>query len=582
MPPIGDAFEPPPELPLEILAAVAVVLILQPLPDGFVKDQYQLYPDPAFCVGAIDCVMIARNGLLSRGINFENVLRVLEGVGSRVHRLTGRARKSGTTTPVLPSTTTKIGCREILPTDLEAVINLLTTGFQRDRQYWVNAIHRLSEHTTPSGFPKYGYLLESDGVLVGVLLAIFTSRIEDGTISVRCNGSSLYVAPAFRAYVPLLIKRYERAKNVTYLNITPAPRTWAMVEAQGYKRFSNGLQIVLYFQWLSIRHLPNVKIETINHHDERLPSFESDLLADHAGYGFLADEPIPTGYKLIWHDEFTSLSLRSGGPTYDGLAGGTGTWAAPGATYSADPRGVAGYGYDWFVDPSYYGWTGYTGPFTITAEGLRIRAERPPAAMATTLPPVSSFNWARNRKDHFLINQSDQTPWLSGQLSTPYSVRISPPFYIEARAKMPVGISRPFPAIWLITGGMKTDEKQSYEIDIHEGFGDSDRLHSTIHVNGQKVYPVVDMPSGVELSKGFNTWGCLVTKEKQTFYFNNVEVGHIETPAGANANKPYMLILDVSAGLPWKGGGPPSGGPHDMIVRYLGLYAPDSRGLSLK
>ena len=50
----------------------------------------------------------------------------------------------------------------------------------------------------------------------------------------------------------------------------------------------------------------------------------------------------------------------------------------------------------------------------------------------------------------------------------------------------------------------------------------------------------------------------------------------------ANVDQPFGITLNVSAGLPWKGGGPPSGGPDDMIVRYVRLYAPDTRGLTLK
>jgi hypothetical protein len=203
--------------------------------------------------------------------------------------------------------------------------------------------------------------------------------------------------------------------------------------------------------------------------------------------------------------------------------------------------------------------------------------------MASLLPSVTTFKWRHQNNDQW-IGLSDRAPWLSGQISSYYAVRISPPLYFEARAKMPVGIGRPFPAIWMITGGPPNNPgKQNYEIDVHEGFGDSNQLHSTIHVDQQtKFIPVVNKPSGVELSQDFNTWGCHVTKERQIFFFNGVEVGRVETPPDANANQPYMLIFDVSAGIPWRGGGPPSGGPHDMVVRSVRLYAPDTRGLTLK
>jgi hypothetical protein len=283
---------------------------------------------------------------------------------------------------------------------------------------------------------------------------------------------------------------------------------------------------------------------------------------------------VPDGYRLVWSDRLTWLSLRTGGPTSDGQILGSGTWAAPGAWYSIDPRGVAGYGYDWFVDPTYAGWpAGYQGQFAITDEGLRIRAEAPPLGMKALLPTVRGV-----------------TPWISGQVNSYYAVRITPPFYFEARAKMPAGVGRPFPAIWLVTGAhhRSTDTGKEYEIDVHEGFGDSDRLHSTIHWSTSPIkrdYPaktVVDMPSGIDLSTTFNTWGCHVTEERQTIFFNGREVGRIETPDAANADQPFGIVLDVSAGIPWKGGGPPSDGPHDMVVRYVMLYAPNTRGLTLR
>ena len=289
---------------------------------------------------------------------------------------------------------------------------------------------------------------------------------------------------------------------------------------------------------------------------------------------------VPLGYRLVWSDEFKTLSLRTGGWTYNGLASGSGIWSAPGASYTSDPRGVEGYGYDWFINPSYDHWpVGYPvqGQFAITNEGLRIRAEAPWASMTAILPKIAQHGGI--------------TPWMSGQINSFHAVRIKPPFYFEARAKMPIGIGRPFPAIWLVTGAHRpypNDHGKEYEIDVHEGFGDNTRLHSAIHWNTSPVthdFPsrgVVDMPAGVDLSAGFNTWGCKVTKDQQIFFFNGVEVGRVETPSTADSYQPYGIILNVSAGLPWDGGGPPSGGPHDMIVRYVRLYAPDTRGLTLK
>lgn len=283
----------------------------------------------------------------------------------------------------------------------------------------------------------------------------------------------------------------------------------------------------------------------------------------------LAADVIPSEYKLVWSDEFETFSVR---------AGGRGTWVIPGACYGDDPRGAPANGYDWFVNPSYRGWpSGYHGPVALTSEGLRIRSESRPD-IAKTLPKVKGVQ-----------------PWLSGQVNSIFSVRIKPPFYFEARAKMPMGVGQPFPAIWLITDahnscgelGVARREGEDYEVDVHEGYGDSDHLHSAIAWNHNPARPnptklianvVVD-----DLSTGFNTWGCHITTERQTTFFNGREVGQVETPETGNPAQYFNIVLDVSAGIPWEeGGGLPSGGPHDMIVRYVKLYARDNQGLILR
>ena len=65
----------------------------------------------------------------------------------------------------------EIRARQITDADLETVVNLLTRGFEvRSRHFWQRALTRLKSHRTPRGFPKFGYLLESDGAPVGVIL----------------------------------------------------------------------------------------------------------------------------------------------------------------------------------------------------------------------------------------------------------------------------------------------------------------------------------------------------------------------------------------------------------------------------
>src|SRR6202035_4280305 len=86
----------------------------------------------------------------------------------------------------------------------------------------------------------FGYLLENDKIPVGVVLLLFVSFESDEGTKMRCNLSSWYVEPAFRAHGSLLISVALRHKDVTYLNISPAKHTWSIVEAQGLRRYSAG------------------------------------------------------------------------------------------------------------------------------------------------------------------------------------------------------------------------------------------------------------------------------------------------------------------------------------------------------
>jgi hypothetical protein len=142
------------------------------------------------------------------------------------------------------SPTPVIRCRQIEEGDLSAVANLLTSGFpNRSRQFWLHALDQLSQREPPHDLPKYGYLLETRGEVVGAILLICSAMRADGAVAPRCNLSSWYVEPSYRAYASLLISHALRHKGVTYLNVSAAPHTWPIIEAQGFSRYSDGLFI---------------------------------------------------------------------------------------------------------------------------------------------------------------------------------------------------------------------------------------------------------------------------------------------------------------------------------------------------
>jgi hypothetical protein len=182
-----------------------------------------------------------------------------------------------------------IRCRQIELGDIPAVAKLLTQGLpNRNEQFWQYALGQLTRHEPPRLLPKYGYLLETNNAVVGAILTICSAmRAGEGLVP-RCNLSSWYVDPAYRAYASLLVSHALRQKDVTYLNVSAAPHTWPIIEAQGFARYTEGLFICI----------PALKVpfgaEKVAvlqaEHDPQVPFdwFDQDVLRHHAEFGCLS------------------------------------------------------------------------------------------------------------------------------------------------------------------------------------------------------------------------------------------------------------------------------------------------------
>jgi hypothetical protein len=187
--------------------------------------------------------------------------------------------------PSLP-VSQRIRCREITDRDIDGVVGLLSDGFAaRSRGEWSRVLSLLKEHPTPPGFPKYGYLLEHAGMPVGVLLLIFTAVSGTQGASVRCNVSSWYVRPAYRSHAALLSARALRHKDVTYFNISPAPHTLPILEAQHYRRYAKGIVISAPVFAANRRGVMVTGIEADFRAGNGLAEDELQLLRAHAGFG---------------------------------------------------------------------------------------------------------------------------------------------------------------------------------------------------------------------------------------------------------------------------------------------------------
>jgi hypothetical protein len=68
---------------------------------------------------------------------------------------------------------------------------------------------------------------------------------EAGRLATRCNLSSWYVEPAYRAYATLLVSQALADKDATYTNVSAAPHTWPIIEAQGFSRYCDGVFVAV-------------------------------------------------------------------------------------------------------------------------------------------------------------------------------------------------------------------------------------------------------------------------------------------------------------------------------------------------
>lgn len=184
---------------------------------------------------------------------------------------------------------TTVRCRQIAASDLDAVTELLARGFpDRSRAFWVRALGLLTAHPTPAGLPKYGYLLESDGAPVGVILLIFSALPNGAQGTIRGNVSSWYVEPAFRGYAALLVAQALKQTNVTYVNVTPIKHTWPILAAQGYARYCNGAFVAVPALKLASGGARVEPADAAADPGAPFAPFERTLLLDHAGYGCIS------------------------------------------------------------------------------------------------------------------------------------------------------------------------------------------------------------------------------------------------------------------------------------------------------
>jgi hypothetical protein len=178
-----------------------------------------------------------------------------------------------------------VRCRLIEDEDIDSVVDCLRRGFPyRLKAYWARAMARMSERPPLEGFPKYGYLLEAENGVVGVILLIYSQTDAAGT-GVRCNLSSWCVDKQFRGYALVLHAMAVKRKDVTYVNVSPAPHTRRAIEVGRFKRFCEGQIVFAPILSAARRDVRVAPFAVAAPEAALLSQSEREILAEHARLG---------------------------------------------------------------------------------------------------------------------------------------------------------------------------------------------------------------------------------------------------------------------------------------------------------
>jgi hypothetical protein len=177
----------------------------------------------------------------------------------------------------------KLSLRLITEKDRDGVISLLREGFtRRSIAYWQQAWDRLIALDKPEGFNQLGYVIDVGGEIVGVILIVAAQNLSAEGSNKRANLSSWYVQPKYRSYAAMLLSRACKEKDITFLNVSAAQHTYAICEALGFVRYSEGQ--IAAIPLLSQR-VVGLSIKPYRPLSGGLSTIEEKIMADHVAFG---------------------------------------------------------------------------------------------------------------------------------------------------------------------------------------------------------------------------------------------------------------------------------------------------------
>jgi hypothetical protein len=185
--------------------------------------------------------------------------------------------------PISPGAGLRI--RVLQETDAAEVIVLLCDGFpRRDAAYWKRALGYLAGQYVPDGKSRFGFAIENEGRLVGVILNLWSRKPDNHMIykGFVSNLSSWYVQPAFRSYAAMLLSRATKDADVVYLNVSAAVHTLKICEALGFQKYSSGQTVSVP---MLAKRVSSVKVKQYQSATAHIDSQTRDMLDAHVAMG---------------------------------------------------------------------------------------------------------------------------------------------------------------------------------------------------------------------------------------------------------------------------------------------------------
>jgi hypothetical protein len=177
--------------------------------------------------------------------------------------------------------------REITESDFDEVARFLGKGIGYSDHYFLELLRRMAQRPSPTGFPKFGRLMEDDGRIVGAIILIFSTAWSDGVPTVRCHVTGWCVEPTHRCYAALFFAKDINHKNVTYLNISARSDTLPIIELQGFTKYSSGQFFAVPALQFACGDAHTKVLEANESVNWPFEPFEKDLLLTHARWGCL-------------------------------------------------------------------------------------------------------------------------------------------------------------------------------------------------------------------------------------------------------------------------------------------------------